>query len=404
MGLTATGAVYGITTYGTEYYGASPTLPATFRWGVEVDWDGDGLFDGSNEADRFLQIQCSRGRKNFLQPNGQGFYPLSVGTCHITLDNSDGRYDAWNTTSPLYPNVTYGKDVRVRVVDVATNTTYPFFYGVISDVVPSGYGANAIVKITAEDGLRYLRNIYLSNGSNFIARTIYSIYAGSTGGSNMLYGAAKWFTRWGDNIDTNGTEVIPIASAPIDTYAIDSLTGLAESYLGYFFVGANGNACYTDRKTIPESPVNYDHAELLKDLTILQPQVNYRNRVTIYWSTYSSTDIYTTKYPSASTDFDAVSAPRDFIYTSNYIQSTATADSISGKVAALMSALNKTPIIKLVNRPDKQFPELFNYVTVNVPSLGIDTEGFRVGGIEHYGTPQKINTTLYLEPVFSTST
>jgi len=53
---TPTGAIYGVTKYGEEYYGAIPTNQATFRWAIEVDWDGDGYFDGTSEAGRMTDI------------------------------------------------------------------------------------------------------------------------------------------------------------------------------------------------------------------------------------------------------------------------------------------------------------------------------------------------------------
>lgn len=389
MALTTTGAVYGVTTYHTEYYGASPTSPATFRWGVEVDWDGDGVFDGTNEATRLLQIQCDRGRKNWLQPNGQGFYPISVGTCHITLDNYDGRYDAWNTSSPLYPNVTYGRDVRIRVVDVSDETSYNVFYGVIADIVPSGYGANAVVKITIEDGLRYLRNVYVSGGED-----PYAVYIAI----NEVLMNSLWPSRWGTSIDTAGADLIDYWEIDGTKSALDEILEIADSFYGNFFIAANGEATYKDKVTIPASITDYPADVLLKDIGNPQPWLYYRNLTRVFWSTYGSTALSISSYPVSTA---SITEPREFILNATWIQNVSQASDASSVLGAFLAMQHKTPIVQLVNRPGYQFPELFDIITVTIPTLGISGDSFKVGGIEHHGTPQEVKTVLYLEPYLS---
>ena len=133
------------TRYGTgQTYGTAEAtygfhaITSILAWGVEVDWDGDGVFDGSNEAPYMTSISVSRGRKRQLKSTGYGFESISVGKLTMEFVNNDGRYDGWNTSSPLYPNVTYGRDVRVKVLDWATGNIEPVFYGVISDIVRPG--------------------------------------------------------------------------------------------------------------------------------------------------------------------------------------------------------------------------------------------------------------------------
>ena len=95
-------ARYGTFKYGTtNKYGTAPTF-ATLLWGIEIDWNGDGNF--TNEADKCRAFTSSRGRDFYLNPNGEGFEPIDTGRLTFQLDNDDGRYDVFNTGSPLSPS------------------------------------------------------------------------------------------------------------------------------------------------------------------------------------------------------------------------------------------------------------------------------------------------------------
>lgn len=110
-------ARYGTFKYSTETYGKTTTgVPNNILYALHVDWDGDGSYDGDyNEAFRVLGWSVDRGRDSVFNPSGDGFTPYSVGTLRLTLDNKDGRYDSWNTASPLYGNLIPGKRVQFRV-------------------------------------------------------------------------------------------------------------------------------------------------------------------------------------------------------------------------------------------------------------------------------------------------
>lgn len=389
MALTTTGALYGVTVYHTEYYGASPTSSATFRWGIDVDWDGDGVFDGTNEATRLLQFQCTRGRKNWLQPNGQGFYPLSVGAFHITLDNYDGKYDVWNTSSPLYPNVEPGKDVRIRVVDVQTEACYDVFYGIVTDIVPSGYGANAIVNITVEDGLRYLRNNYsfgLSGGvSSWTAQQIIEYILSDCG----------W--RWGTSISFSSFATIPYYLSDGSKSALDDINKIIGDYDEFgsgisLFVATDGTAKNAGTEVGALGDMS---ANLLKDLSISSPYTTRRNIVKYSWSTYGSTVPTILTYPASTS---TITTGNTYYYNNLWAQSSTTAVFVAGNLYNLLQYNKPSCTVKVVNRPAYQFAwDLFDYFTMGITSLGI-SNSFQIGGVEHYGTPQEVYTTYYLEP------
>lgn len=130
----------------------------SLTWLVDIDWTDSGSWSGINEAAKMIDISVFRGRRSWLKPDGTGFEPQQTGSLSITLDNTDRQYDVGYSSSPLYPNVTPGKFIRVRVTDNNTSTTYPVFYGVTSTIAPTGYSDEPSVTITAEDGWRFLRS------------------------------------------------------------------------------------------------------------------------------------------------------------------------------------------------------------------------------------------------------
>lgn len=79
---------------------------------VEIDWNGDGDFADTGEdiTSYVLGVQTMRGRDFASQLTGQS----RAGQCVILLDNRDGRFSRFNSSSPLYGNLLPGRKVRVR--------------------------------------------------------------------------------------------------------------------------------------------------------------------------------------------------------------------------------------------------------------------------------------------------
>lgn len=252
---------YGINKYGDgKKYGASD-LREGLAWNVSIDWDGDGLFDDGNEASRLTGVSISRGRKKLLQAVGQGFENIPTGTAVVTLRNDDGRFDGWNTSSPLYPNVGYGKEIIISVRDLnGTDSPYPLFYGTIMDIVPVGYGGNAKVMIHASDGMDYLRNYVASVAiqENITPDTAIGKVLDSIG----------W--RWGKDLSSS-MDTIRYWWASGNKQAISEIEDLALSFLGYFFISTTGTACFLPRTHVSASVVDYMQEKLLKDIDNPQP-------------------------------------------------------------------------------------------------------------------------------------
>lgn len=251
---------------GTLWGGNTET---TLVWGVEVDWDKDGLFDGSNEAGALMNVETFRGRRGWLNTGETGgFQSIGTGSARITLRNVDGRYDPWNTASALYPLVTDGCEVRVRVCDLASGTIYPIFFGVIADIQASNYQNEPSVVLVVEDGWRNLRRT--------TARVAMTENVTPDTAVGQVLDAAKWPSRWGRDLDL-ASDTIQYFWSSGSIQAATELERLAQSFLAYFYIDAAGMAKYITRTNAAEAVADLDQAELSKDLSMAQPWENRRS-------------------------------------------------------------------------------------------------------------------------------
>lgn len=264
-------------------FGASTFDGLRLLWSVEVDWNDDGLYD-ANEMKYLKSIRTARGRQGYVSNSGVGFERQMVGKCVITLDDTNGRFDAWNTESELYPNVNYGKKVRVRVTDVATGTTYSVFFGYIQDIEPYyDYSTGGrSVTLTVTDLWTHLRN-YNPN---------YGIQENISPGAAIGYVLDSVGWKWGRDIDT-GSDIIRYWWANGDKQAGTVIEEIAESFVGYFSITADGVATYRNRSNVGEAVAAITESDMLKDIVIPQPWKNSRNvtRIKTHPRTAASTGV-----------------------------------------------------------------------------------------------------------------
>ncbi len=251
---------FGSFKFGTTHkFGVSTFDSASIMWDVSIDWDEDGIFE-TNESSRMVGIHISRGRKRMMKIGGGGLESIPTGTASITLVNTDRRFDGWNQSSPLYPNVGYGKEVRIRVKSQA-GVFYPLFYGMIVNIVPTGTSEKRVT-IYMNDGFDVLRN----------ATTRIAMQNNITPNDaiDMVLDSVGWKNSWGRNIDST-VEVIDYFWSSGNKKSLSVLEDIANSFLGYFYIDAVGRARYVDRGTVGDLVVEYDQSELLKDIGNPQP-------------------------------------------------------------------------------------------------------------------------------------
>lgn len=250
-------------------FGAS-TMEANLAWGIEVDWDGDGIFSGASEHLYACGLRISRGRTAMLRSTGGGFETIRTGNAVLTLWNDDGRYNGWNTSSPLYPNVSPGKEVKIRVrnLQAASLTINDVFYGVISDIVPIDYGERPRVAVHIDDCWNFLRN--------YSARVAFQNNISVDSAIGLVLDAVGWSPRWGRNLESS-VDTISYWWGSGDKTAAVECEDLANSVFGNFFIAADGSARFITRTSIGASVADFDQSELYKDIQNPQPWVFHRN-------------------------------------------------------------------------------------------------------------------------------
>jgi hypothetical protein len=275
---------YGRNKYGDgKLYGASDASNA-LAWDCSIDWDGDYMLS-DNESNLMTNVSIDRGRKRLLKPFGGGFEPIKTGKAVVTLKNRDGRFDGWNTSSALYPNVISGKDIRIQVRDLSGSAApYPLFRGVITDIIPTGTGRDEKVVIHASDGLDFLRNIP--------ARVAMQQDITPDEAIALILDSVSWPSRWGRDLDVSA-ETIRYWWASGNKKAMSEIEDLALSFLGYFFHAATGEARYIKRSSVGDITANFAQEYLLKDIGNPQPYEILRNvtRLKVHPRTAAATGV-----------------------------------------------------------------------------------------------------------------
>lgn len=123
-------------------------------WDIEVDWDNDGLFNGTHDDVTTLSrvspaLTATRGRDQARQLS-----PPVAGVATFDLHNDDSKFDPENSGSVLTGLLLPGRPVRIRAVHSAV--TYNVFRGRIDDFMVQRDQESRSVAVSALDGLAYL--------------------------------------------------------------------------------------------------------------------------------------------------------------------------------------------------------------------------------------------------------
>lgn len=254
-------------TYGSPLVYGTGGASGLLAWGIEIDWNNDGVFDGTNEAFRMIAFESFRGRKKLLKKAGSGFEIITPAKFAITLKNGDGRYDDMNTASPLYPYIQNGVDVKITVVYQATGIQHKVIYGIVDDITPS-YSSARTVKITCTDTTAYL--------TKNTARVAVSANVRPETAIGSVLDYMNWPTRWGRSIDVS-SDLISFYWANGNKQALTEIQDLSQSFFGYFFADNEGRARFIKRTASGASVVDFTQDQLLKDLGNAALYDNYRN-------------------------------------------------------------------------------------------------------------------------------
>lgn len=262
-------------------YGTSPAN-ANLLWTFIVDWDQDGYFSGDNEAVYMVDLRVERGRDFILNPGGKGFEKMGTGQAVGTFVNDDGRYDPYNTSSPLYPDVQPGGRVRIAVKNTNTGTDYDVMYGVVDDVQPVTINGQPHARIIVSDGLRWLKDQKVLIGyleTNDLQTIVEYILDGvdwpwsvSADDSALMADTLDYWYCWQEP-------------------ALDLLREMEEGQAGVMFHGRDGTFYFFNRDYTHNRTQAITQSEILIDIALSQPWEQIRNNIEVAYYLKAEEDL-----------------------------------------------------------------------------------------------------------------
>jgi hypothetical protein len=254
---------------------STPTFTGSLVWICGVHWNGS--YSGTSEP--IMDYQSSRGSAYTIAASGGGFEPITVGTCTVKLDNHDGRYDPYNTSSPLYPNVAPGKKIFIDAVDVVTGTHYQRFTGEITNINPDN--EEQTVTLDCKDTANSLEREDITLPIKFSTNT-------SAAMRDVIAGIG-----W-----THGVN-IQDSDNPLTLFTVDEqnslgvVDALTQGSMGYAFIGKDGRFNYYNRSYNSMPSHSVDQAVVAKDLPVKSPWDTTRKTIAVYANKWARTPIKT---------------------------------------------------------------------------------------------------------------
>jgi hypothetical protein len=258
--------------YGTFKHGSGVLYGSSGNtnhlWGLEVDWNGDGRFDGSNEARYMVDLWLERGRNNLIREDGIGFQQMEAGFFTAVLENVDGRYDPYNSSSPLYPYVLPGRKTRLRMKNGSSGAWQAVMAGKVADIQPVS-GREQVYLTVVDDTIKLQKEkITLAIQQNQQVDDLMHLVLTEVG----------WPLN--ERAIDSVTDTIPYWWAD-RVSAWEALNELAEGVLGTFFIGADGKATFISRNHSTTAAVTLNQAELSDEVNLSRPWKTVRNDIKV---------------------------------------------------------------------------------------------------------------------------
>lgn len=260
---------------GGDYYGTGIAVD-TLTWYFGVFWD-DAFVD---EVSRLTNLSTDRGREHLLATGGNGWERFKVGEASATFDNSDGRYDPYNTSGPLYGFLLPGRVVRITVAVTPQysdiTTTFNVLRGIIDDIRTGIKNGRREATIIVKDGLEWLnrRSIALALVEDAEALITAAAIAAQVGFDDV--------DDWA--ISQLGTDslVVPFAFGNSNS-AIELINEFVDAEAGQVFHGADGVLYFITNDYTQEETIDIDDAQghILRDFELKSPWEVVRTRAQV---------------------------------------------------------------------------------------------------------------------------
>lgn len=262
---------FGQRKFGSFKFG--PVVLSSPRYGLQVDWDSSGLFDGSNEGGRLVDLSVEHGRKYTIDVNGESFEEEETGRFDATLLDDARRYDPYNTDSPLFGKLTGGKIFK-SIVRTPGDVIYPLMAGILDEPVSYDRNGQAMARLTGSDGWAFLRD----QSSAVTVPLQESIYADDA--MRLVLAKAGWPSLWGADLDS-GVDAHQYfwvdARSPARV-----IHELAHNELGTVAMAANGSLKFRSRNYPITEKMTLTGDDILKNgIRRLTPSEAIRNLVQV---------------------------------------------------------------------------------------------------------------------------
>lgn len=246
-----------------------------------VNWSGDGV-TFVDEASYVVSFGTQRGRQNMFN-GGSGLYnPVTgqmvsrdtngglvqpkYGELTATLNNNDGRYDPYNASSALYPNVKPFR--RCQVYCVVGVTTYYLFTGTLMDIQPSGLYD---VTIRAVDDLFFLSKISCTNYALQVNQKVDDIIA-------ILLTMGGW--AYSSTIEDAG-DTIPYWWSDPEQNILEAIQEIAGAFGAVVYIAGDGTFVYHARNVVSASVQTFDDDSINDDMRLSQPWDEIYNSIRV---------------------------------------------------------------------------------------------------------------------------
>jgi len=258
---------------GTDrFLGAPVSGRPNLLWGILIDWDNNHAHDGGNEW-RWLVpggLEVDRGREYYVRSDASGFERIGPGRCTITLDNSDGRYDPRNNTSPLYPHLLNKKerDAMIFVRNADGGPQYDLITGRMVDFKNvNDTRGRKMLKVFIECSMRYF---HFNQANVDLQQNIDTDVA-----IGKVLDDIRW--PWGRALDTS-VDTIPWWWV-FNRSSYSEIMDIAESELGIFFTATNGDATFLNRFYVDSDPLVLNGSEIAPEIVDSQPSETVKEKV-----------------------------------------------------------------------------------------------------------------------------
>jgi hypothetical protein len=238
------------------------------RFALEIDWDGDGFFDGRNDGLWLNSLKWERGKRYTIASNGSGFEDEMTGTIIGTVLDLEGWYDPFTN-----PNIGSGRAFRLWVRTPSDNV-FDLMAGTLGEpVIENGRGVPR-VQLSGEDGWGVLRD----QRNRVTVAFQQDIYGGDA--MNLLLDKIGWSRTWGRSLDL-GYDQHPFWWAD-DKSAAQALFDLAFSEMGKLWIAGDGAITFRNRHFADTSMFTItDDDVYLGSLKVLEPWDVVRNSIRV---------------------------------------------------------------------------------------------------------------------------